>query len=138
MLLFIVLLVDSLPCPDHISIHLMLLFISDHPFQNNILFRISIHLMLLFISGLLLNKWCNFLFQYISCYCLSYCPSRRSLIFYEFQYISCYCLSFCFYFPVHFQNISIHLMLLFILLVPTPTYNVPSFQYISCYCLSDL
>ena len=54
-----------------ISIHLMLLFITQNHHSSGGLNRISIHLMLLFINGTLLIFGFVNLFQYISCYCLS-------------------------------------------------------------------
>ena len=102
----------------------------------------------------------NFLFQYISCYCLS---KRKPIIEHwssGFQYISCYCLSSSVTPVAPSANaISIHLMLLFIhilLLLSTGLRNFNTshvtvyrcgdkiqwiyhlFQYISCYCLSCL
>ncbi len=75
-------------------------------------------------------------FQYISCYCLSFCFFRDTSMRFAFQYISCYCLSHSLIVKVHqltyfntshvivyhiwrFRHhscggISIHLMLLFI------------------------
>ena len=75
-----------------ISIHLMLLFIKDHPFMQASL------------DG----------FQYISCYCLSGRDRGYRCSYVTFQYISCYCLS-AFSCATSAQYvISIHLMLLFI------------------------
>ena len=89
---------------NHVSIHLMLLFIY-------ILFGtlcttapVSIHLMLLFISKHFHIYQIFYKFQYISCYSLS-CFSRRSVIFHiPFQYISCYSLS-----GGHFVYFSVYL-----------------------------
>ena len=69
---------------------------------------VSIHLMLLFIENVSHEEYEELLFQYISCYSLSFPIVRHSII----------CL------------VSIHLMLLFISSAPF------SFQYISCYSLS--
>ena len=97
--------------------------------------QISIHLMLLFIaSGKGLGDE-DYEFQYISCYCLSL-PGRivsvltmdfntshvtvyqalqiKKSMFSVFQYISCYCLSECLGRKHGINQISIHLMLLFI------------------------
>ena len=71
--------------------------------------------MLLFILASFLWLLPQMLFQYISCYCLSYTSKQKALINLEFQYISCYCLS----------SPSV--------IVVAPTLL---FQYISCYCLS--
>ena len=127
-------------CPSNlhpsISIHLMLLFIAERRGWNACGIFISIHLMLLFI----------------------YFNSEHSSIHTIFQYISCYCLSFLTNYTHFIICISIHLMLLFIgslyssilfLLTDFNTSHVTvyqseedempavySFQYISCYCLS--
>ena len=58
-------------CAEHISIHLMLLFIKSTKNCSTANVLISIHLMLLFITVTphvsVIVSW----FQYISCYCLS-------------------------------------------------------------------
>ena len=54
-----------------ISIHLMLLFIQSLFLYLSTRLYISIHLMLLFISTRNTEYFYAFLFQYISCYCLS-------------------------------------------------------------------
>ena len=54
---------------------------------------ISKHLMLLFIGSLLLSTRIKSKFQNISCYCLSFEPTRNSGATWIFQNISCYCLS---------------------------------------------
>ena len=100
----------------------------------------------------------SFLFQYISCYCLSFLLFNQSHIHLhfntshvtvylngkktpckinEFQYISCYCLSQSS--SVHSlpDSISIHLMLLFISGNYWKLVHGSGFQYISCYCLSQ-
>ena len=114
----------------------MLLFIAERRRWNACGIFISIHLMLLFI----------------------YFNSEHSSIHTIFQYISCYCLSFLTNYTHFIICISIHLMLLFIgslyssilfLLTDFNTSHVTvyqseedempavySFQYISCYCLS--
>ena len=55
-----------------ISIHLMLLFILPYRLFKNNLLNISIHLMLLFIYMGDYNSDMLKIFQYISCYCLSF------------------------------------------------------------------
>ena len=121
---------------SHISIHLMLLFISmfafSHEKQSNfntshvtvyhwqiyLLFsvnKISIHLMLLFIALHPTLTLKSSSFQYISCYCLSGKSFNIFSIHCSFQYISCYCL-------------SAELL--------GKRYALFTFQYISCYCLS--
>ena len=115
--------------------------------------------MLLFIGICFLLPIVPTLFQYISCYCLSFRLSCIVLAILSFQYISCYCLSY----PAHLLLctlfISIHLMLLFIVKSPTDLIKLlyfntshvtvypiisplrissTSFQYISCYCLSRI
>ena len=54
---------------------------------------ISIHLMLLFINIGHGVYYGIYLFQYISCYCLSQIKEFSSRLIRIFQYISCYCLS---------------------------------------------
>ena len=94
--------------------------------------------MLLFIIIANMNVESTLLFQYISCYCLSLPFLCICRILFQFQYISCYCLSFPVLFHQFYQDISIHLMLLFISCNKTPTASEASFQYISCYCLSSI
>ena len=53
-----------------------------------------------------------------------------------FQYISCYCLSYLSASDIHWLVISIHLMLLFIEELSIKSVDKLLFQYISCYCLS--
>ena len=98
-----------------ISIHLMLLFIHmQHWFHLSLphfntshvtvyrypgftvtnIIQISIHLMLLFIEYNAQKLGTEYLFQYISCYCLSKGLNIVSVTAMLFQYISCYCLSF--------------------------------------------
>ena len=86
------LLVDSLPCPDHISIHLMLLFILLPVCSLLCMSRISIHLMLLFIEfGRFLNKLSD---HFNTSHVTVYLPKDETEeIDVWFQYISCYCLS---------------------------------------------
>ena len=141
-----------------ISIHLMLLFIDFQHTTADTLCQISIHLMLLFIIADYPDGNDHWIFQYISCYCLSIWNTPSVLPFLKFQYISCYCLSpyRCCYNRV--SEISIHLMLLFI---PKECFRLQGwsdfntshvtvyhgsgvaipvltpFQYISCYCLSS-
>ena len=80
-----------------ISIHLMLLFITVWMYHPCSRCSISIHLMLLFICNQNCDSRCGWLFQYISCYCLSKIQGASIKYCYGFQYISCYCLSY----PVH-------------------------------------
>ena len=120
--------------------------------------RISIHLMLLFICTGIRCSFPIFLFQYISCYCLSNTDAFKTLESSIFQYISCYCLSTLLLLTVgcssYFNTshvtvyllklrkkslpelISIHLMLLFIGFNKEGILRLCKFQYISCYCLS--
>ena len=114
MLLFIVLLVDSLPCPDHISIHLMLLFIVFLLFRCHLSRWISIHLMLLFIQLLVALVWTSIYFNtsHVTVYQCKGCRKHNN------------------------YYISIHLMLLFIGKCVSECRSNYIFQYISCYCLS--
>ena len=82
---------------SYISIHLMLLFITVWMYHPCSRCSISIHLMLLFICNQNCDSRCGWLFQYISCYCLSKIQGASIKYCYGFQYISCYCLSY----PVH-------------------------------------
>ena len=119
---------------------------------------VSIHLMLLFISDPVISFAEVPLFQYISCYSLSIWQVDVWLRLASFQYISCYSLSvFCVrsyallyrfntshvtlyrYEPVntyHNNAVSIHLMLLFIHRIILAYARKQLFQYISCYSLS--
>ena len=100
---------------DIISIHLMLLFITVWMYHPCSRCSISIHLMLLFICNQNCDSRCGWLFQYISCYCLSKIQGASIKYCYGFQYISCYCLSDrSESATVSSTDISIHLMLLFI------------------------
>ena len=92
--------------------------VTVYPFRIKIslcCFCISIHLMLLFIA----------LFSHLS----------QSISI--FQYISCYCLSYSSIVVNWLANISIHLMLLFIEKLQVLSDKADEFQYISCYCLSQ-
>ena len=115
--------------------------------------------MLLFIVVLGKRDIKPFIFQYISCYCLSSYGKYGIDNLVKFQYISCYCLSKCLLNMQYVFRISIHLMLLFI---PVQTEHQSAkcyfntshvtvyliqfcksiyllvFQYISCYCLSRM
>ena len=97
---------------------------------------ISIHLMLLFIINRkdYLRKKTNFNTSHVTVYRLEMSMYKFSYIF---QYISCYCLSKCVSCDRHFLLISIHLMLLFINHSGVLVVLVIAFQYISCYCLSS-
>ena len=56
---------------DYISKHLMLLFITIHRKQPDTAEKISKHLMLLFIDEVDTINFAGYIFQNISCYCLS-------------------------------------------------------------------
>ena len=111
--------------------------------------KISIHLMLLFIFENDYISDISWIFQYISCYCLSHSAHFRILIskisihlmllfiekeFYSsnkelvFQYISCYCLSAFRIGQGSHSLISIHLMLLFISIENTAISNARNFN----------
>ena len=135
----------------------MLLFILARSVRDFSFARISIHLMLLFIQGTVIQRIDNDLFQYISCYCLS------SLQYVETRLLSHFNTSHVTVYRRHDkiwkvrEQISIHLMLLFIHWnnhIPPlflhfntshvtvyrfpwrPVHSFSQFQYISCYCLS--
>ena len=140
-----------------VSIHLMLLFIIADRRLCRLVLLVSIHLMLLFINTTVatwrytevsfntshvviypktLDVFFDVLgFQYISCCYLSwmgYAEGRKRL----FQYISC-----CYLSEKHLQawvegQVSIHLMLLFILVRCCCLSEQCRFQYISCCYLS--
>ena len=76
-----------------ISKHLMLLFISAIDYSISWNYKISKHLMLLFIYTTHCTIYNVFLFQNISCYCLSLPAAQEIAEYWEFQNISCYCLS---------------------------------------------
>ena len=67
-------------------------------------------------------------FQYISCYCLSSKSTEQEEENMEFQYISCYCLSQLWLLLYYCLEISIHLMLLFIL-SPMPLLQSPALHF---------
>ena len=128
---------------------------SNDQFHN----QVSIHLMLLFI---IIRISCKpeviFLFQYISCYSLSIDSQNAGTRAILFQYISCYSLSLranamtgknvrfntshvTLYRLLAFLKqwarvVSIHLMLLFIVILKISVRIIYRFQYISCYSLS--
>ena len=83
-------------------------------FLNAMSIIISIHLMLLFIPLFHCALRYHYIFQYISCYCLSRPSEWYVYIWSRFQYISCYCLSEKKHEWERIKSISIHLMLLFI------------------------
>ena len=157
MLLFIWFYTASNNRQEQISIHLMLLFITNKRIFFQINSHISIHLMLLFICP----AWScpyphlNFNTSHVTVYphrpCLFYTVSFISIhlmllfiIFWRvnisililFQYISCYCLSIRAVHNILITEISIHLMLLFIINTDSFVTVYRKFQYISCYCLS--
>ena len=157
MLLFIVWANGTEKNVGKISIHLMLLFIPSRlypiavtsyfntshvtvylPQNLHTLFhlRISIHLMLLFIRVTTGFNGFNRVFQYISCYCLSLLAVVKVPRFRHFNtsHVTVYHSQRIL---VHYVlQISIHLMLLFILFIRYILRFVHQFQYISCYCLS--
>ena len=59
-------------------------------------------------------------FKYISCYCLSSANYHSRPPLWWFKYISCYCLSWFGYQSTWIVSIQIHLMLLFIRILPSP------------------
>ena len=148
----------SVPVSVQISIHLMLLFIPPTPSQTDLypsdfntshvtvylihdtwicsVVLISIHLMLLFIRVHSVRISLYFIFQYISCYCLSATEGTTFVDKYWFQYISCYCLSSSF---VHSAFRKSNFNTSHVTVYPrrrhTESFSL-RFQYISCYCLS--
>ena len=135
MLLFIWCKYQNLSTSSLISIHLMLLFIMQllfgYPMSYN--FNTSHVTVYLNFSAIASITFTDFntshvtvylwqktmpviyvLFQYISCYCLSWSWKLYSFFNNIFQYISCYCLSVQYVSYLVEQDISIHLMLLFI------------------------
>ena len=100
---------------------------------------ISIHLMLLFILEALLSKYEEYVFQYISCYCLSMEKFSGKDFKKEFQYISCYCLS-VFHIPLWGYKLYFNTSHVIVYLPEPypPISKYCSFQYISCYCLSNM
>ena len=118
---------------------------------------VSIHLMLLFIGEHFNGQDVTITFQYISCYSLSPGCLEHHQHPWMFQYISCYSLSHSVPEIRNSSNVSIHLMLLFIVketviqyagnsfntshvtlylaFLTFLSYQLP-FQYISCYSLS--
>ena len=123
---------------NHVSIHLMLLFIY-------ILFGtlcttapVSIHLMLLFISKHFHIYQIFYKFQYISCYSLSTQKGIQEKRSRTFQYISCYSLSLDAvlgrenYIRFNTSHVTLYLITMYV------GENETLFQYISCYSLSWL
>ena len=78
---------------SHIQIHLMLLFIHTEKRCPKTEKNIQIHLMLLFIAMCSVSYIEEWLFKYISCYCLSMKDCVKQQYRQLFKYISCYCLS---------------------------------------------
>ena len=100
---------------SNVSIHLMLLFIHCRCSCGSYAVCVSIHLMLLFIRK----------------------STQPIKIFTLFQYISCYSLSWKSWAGTYrIWNVSIHLMLLFISFPHVSIFLLTPFQYISCYSLS--
>ena len=98
---------------EDVSIHLMLLFIMEIQAVHIIDVSFNTSHVTLYLDNSL-KKERTALFQYISCYSLSYILWSHSFIPTRFQYISCYSLSPCGFSLLHFSRVSIHLMLLFI------------------------
>ena len=139
-----------------VSIHLMLLFISEKQFQWSRI-SVSIHLMLLFIEKLksystteqsfntshvtLYQVETYFIdvpgaFQYISCYSLSCQKYLQKGIKVLFQYISCYSLSQIHWISAEeYQRFNTSHVTLY-RKCPYQTGRWLKFQYISCYSLS--
>ena len=97
-----------------ISIHPMLLFITEEEYAYITQKQISIHPMLLFILYDRDAMGVTITFQYIPCYCLSTARVETSTSMGWFQYIPCYCLSASRTNTSFNARISIHPMLLFI------------------------
>ena len=127
----------------------MLLFIGIPQRNPSFVVSVSIHLMLLFIRLPLASRLSPVMFQYISCYSLSYRVCNCDICLYvsihlmllfidglillhgeviRFQYISCYSLSISGEKEQCLSGVSIHLMLLFIVNLPEHLYNVLSFN----------
>ena len=100
---------------NFVSIHLMLLFINKTGGVSYTLYRVSIHLMLLFIGAKIHSIWPlkkRFNTSHVTLYLFD---NGNIRYLYEFQYISYYSLSiFLLEIQHNEQNVSIHLMLLFI------------------------
>ena len=86
-------------------------------------FLISIHLMLLFIIEPLL-RMCMYMYFNTSHVTVYHYPGFFCSALRKFQYISCYCLSIRITIPFYSTKISIHLMLLFILVLQKPLYQI--------------
>ena len=136
----------------------MLLFIFTGVFWFSKSSNVSIHHMLLFIRVVNKKVLTNTLFQYITCYSLSWSDFDDAQVVDKFQYITCYSLSvkviagiiliFSFntshvtLYPILSESqlankpVSIHHMLLFIDRRSCPSFFLPQFQYITCYSLS--
>ena len=106
------------------------------PLPSTCLRLISIHLMLLFIGKSGTRVYRIWIFQYISCYCLSWKLSSRHPGYLPFQYISCYCLSHLRHHSItaecdfNTSHVTVYPFLQPMVFIPRV------FQYISCYCLS--
>ena len=119
-----------------VSIHLMLLFIGCTRQFHETNDGVSIHLMLLFIR--FKEDGEPMFTRFNTSHVTLYRKISKNLDSIEepFQYISCYSLSRC---RIHLRgvfNVSIHLMLLFIVGSDSFQIKVTRFQYISCYSLS--
>ena len=99
---------------------------------------VSIHLMLLFIWDAIYPGARTGMFQYISCYSLSWNYIQNNHITNSFQYISCYSLSALIQlmtiFGHAFQYISCYSLSW---AIPVSFASQYWFQYISCYSLSS-
>ena len=92
--------------------------------------------MLLFISALIEGDAQKIRFQYISCYCLSRTNLMVWKMVYDFNTSHVTVYQKQLYKNRNSTDISIHLMLLFILVRVSTLLGTKLFQYISCYCLS--
>ena len=143
----------------NVSIHLMLLFITS-PSPNVVISEKFQYISCYSLSSFPVVPFVQIRqFQYISCYSLSDAYLETIDISTKFQYISCYSLSALPFFQELPDQVSIHLMLLFIQMVLfRPDFCVMvsihlmllfidqtkefvhayrRFQYISCYSLSS-
>ena len=121
---------------DIISIHLMLLFITVWMYHPCSRCSISIHLMLLFICNQNCDSRCGWLFQYISCYCLSVLSNHlgQRLRHFNTSHVTVYLFPEIVFFWT-FSNFNTSHVTVYQKGVPD-CYGVYEFQYISCYCLS--
>ena len=120
-----------------VSIHHMLLFISN---GYGILWRsqpVSIHHMLLFIRILTQTVTFQVTFQYITCYSLSGRGHNILKAIAKFQYITCYSLSnSCFCVSTEKECFNTSHVTLYRTRRTRTTTSSDQFQYITCYSLS--